>query len=151
MNGYFDTSALVANYHEEAGSKRVMSLLSEDGGRHVISRLGYLEAHSAFALKVRSGEIGDDAFEMLRRRFRADVAGNSLLVVRVLRRHYDGAEKLLLQHARTEKLRAADALHLAIALDLLAMRIVDTFVCSDGPLLKVAKIEGMNVVNPTEG
>ena len=150
MNYYYDASALVANYHEEAGSRRVESLLAELGARHVISRFGYLEVQSAFALKVRTGEIAEGDFLLLRRRFRSDVNQKQLVVVRLLRRHFDRTEKLLLAHSLRDRLRTADALHLAVALDLRASGVADAFVCSDAPLVAVARAEGMNVVNPLE-
>jgi predicted nucleic acid-binding protein len=150
VNYYYDASALVANYHEEAGSRHVESLLAEPDARHLISRFGYLEVQSAFALKVRTGEITEADFQLLRRRFRGDLKQKRLVVVRLLRRHFDQSERLLLAHSLRERLRTADALHLAIALDLRETGIAEAFVCSDAPLVAVARAEGMTVVNPLE-
>ena len=150
MSYYYDASALVANYHEEDGSRRVELLAAERGARHVISRFGYLEVQSAFALKVRTGEISEADFLLLRRRFRGDVKHRRLVVVRLLRRHFDRCEELLLAHSLRERLRTADALHLAVALDLRATGVAETFVCSDVPLVAVARHEGMTVLNPLE-
>ena len=90
-------------------------------------------------MKVRTGEIGEVDFLLLRRRFRTDVSHKRLVVVRLLRRHFDRSEKLLLAHSLRERLRTADSLHLAIALDLRATGVVETFVCSDSPLVAVAR------------
>ena len=58
MTFYFlDTSALVKRYHLEAGSANVAKILAEPHSTHLISRLGLVEAVSAFALKVREGQI----------------------------------------------------------------------------------------------
>ena len=117
MNYYYDTSALCRNYHPEAGSDKIEQLLQDSNSRHVISRVTYLELQSAFALKVRTGEISAGDFTLLRRRFRADVNRRTLKVVRLLRRHYDRAEKVLLRHAMSKRLRTLDSIHLAVALD----------------------------------
>lgn len=150
MNYYYDTSALCRNYHPEAGSDKVEQLLKDSNSRHVISRITFLELQSAFALKVRTGEISADDFTLLRRRFRADVNRRTLKVVRLLRRHYDRAEKLLLQHALTKRLRTLDSIHLAVALDLRDTGLVDSFVTADGLLVSLGRTEGMTVVNPCE-
>lgn len=70
---YFDTSALVAHYHVEAGTAVVDAILSQVGERVVTSRLGYLETHSAFAMKVRSGELSQEGCLTVRRLVIRDV------------------------------------------------------------------------------
>ena len=89
---YYDTRALCRNYHSEVGSDRVASLLATAGSRHVISRVTHLEIQSAFALKVRTKELSEADFDLLRRKFLSDIHPRRLAVVRLVRRHFDRAE-----------------------------------------------------------
>src|SRR5436189_6119467 len=113
-----DTSALCRYYHAEPGSSKVESIIQESGSIHVLSWLTVLETQSAFALKVRTGEITDADFALLRRRLKTDIAQRRLLVTRVLRRHFDRAERLLMKYGLQQRLRSLDALHLGVVLDL---------------------------------
>lgn len=75
MAGYFfDTSALVKNYHPEVGATKVEQILHEKGARHFISRLGVVETHSVLAQKVRTDVITEPDYYLLRRQFLTDVA-----------------------------------------------------------------------------
>ena len=150
MNYYYDTSALCRHYHTEPGSDKVDNLLKDANARHVISRIGHIEVQSAFALKVRTGEIAVGDFTLLRRRFRADINHRALVVVRLLRRHFDEAEKLIQKHGLSARLRTLDALHLAIALDLRSNGIVDTVVTADKLLVSLGRAEGLTVIDPLE-
>ena len=84
MTFYFlDASALVKRYHLEAGSVNVAKILAGPNSTHLISRLGLVEAGSAFAIKVRDGQIPLADFTAVRKRLLADVRKRSLNVVRV--------------------------------------------------------------------
>lgn len=148
MRYYFDTSALVRYYHAEPGSAEVETIIREGGATHLLSWLTVLETQSAFALKVRTGEITDSDFLLLRKRLKADISQRRLLVTRVLRRHFDRAERLLVQYGPQQRLRSLDALHLGIALDLNERGHVDTLVTTDTLLVDVARKEGLAVLNP---
>lgn len=54
---FFDTSALIKNYHVESGTAEVQRLLSESGSEIFISRLAWVETLSGFTTKVRTGVI----------------------------------------------------------------------------------------------
>lgn len=150
MNYYYDTSALCRRYHAEPGSDKVESLFSDTTARHIISRLTFVECQSAFALKVRTGKLSTDDFTLLRRRLRADVNRRSLIVARMLRRHFDQAESLLVKHGLTTGLRTLDALHLAISLDLHTNGTIDQLVSADSVMVTLARIEGLPVINPLD-
>jgi predicted nucleic acid-binding protein len=145
---YFDTSAFCRYYHTEPGSAKVESLIKELGSVHVISWLTARETQSAFALKVRTGEIVEADFELLRKRLKADIVERSFLVTRILRRHFDRAERLLLQYGPQRRLRTLDALHLSIAAELRERGYIDTLVTADSTMDDVAKLEGLPVINP---
>lgn len=148
MNFYYDTSALCRNYHSEVGSDRVASLLATAGSRHVISRVTHLEIQSAFALKVRTKELSEADFDLLRRKFLSDIHQRRLAVVRLVRRHFDRAEALIVEYGPSGPMRTMDALQLSVALDLRDMQIIDQFVCADSALLRFATAEGLSTINP---
>jgi predicted nucleic acid-binding protein len=145
---YFDTSALCRYYHAEPGTPKVESLIQDVSATHVLSWLTVLETQSAFALKVRTGEIAEADFAVLVKRLKADIGARRFLVTRVLRRHFDGAEKLIRQYGPKQRLRSLDALHLALALDLRGNGHIDTVVSTDATLLDVGQKEGLSVINP---
>jgi len=145
---YFDTSALCRYYRTEPGTPKVESLIQEASATHILSWLTVLETQSAFALKVRTGEIVDADFSVLVKRLKADIATRRFLVTRVLRRHFDRAERLIRQYGLKQRLRSLDALHLAIALDLREDGHIDTVVSADTTLLDVCQKEGVAIVNP---
>jgi len=70
---FLDTSALVKHYHPEIGTPKIDLLWNAPGARLFISRLGVVETVSVFAKKVRSGLIAAGDFNLLRRRFFADL------------------------------------------------------------------------------
>jgi hypothetical protein len=86
---FFDTSALVKNYHAEAGTFDVQRILAEANSEFLISRLATVEMLSGFAGKVRTGVFSSTDFGILRRRFLADVRKRSLRPVRILNAHYE--------------------------------------------------------------
>lgn len=62
MPRYFlDTSALAKLYRSEAGSALVDRIFSEPASQHLISLLTIVEVESVFAVKVRTGEIDQQA------------------------------------------------------------------------------------------
>ncbi len=148
MRYYFDTSALCRYYHTEPGSSTVEGIVNEPVATKVLSWLTVLETQSAFALKVRTGEIAAAEFDLLKKRLKADIAERRLLVTRVLRRHYDRAERLLAKYGLQQRLRSLDALHLGIATDLRDLDHIDVLVTADGLLESVGRSEGLAVVNP---
>jgi predicted nucleic acid-binding protein len=145
---FFDSSALVKNYHAEAGTATVQSILSRASSEFLISRLATVEMLSAFAMKVRTGVFSASDFGVLRRRFLADIRRKSLVPVRVLSLHFEIAGDLVTKHAMSRQLRALDALQLAVALNLHRSFPVDHFVCSDQKLCDVAGLEGLSVIKP---
>jgi predicted nucleic acid-binding protein len=84
----------------------------------------------------------------MRSLLKADITRQRLQVVRVLKRHYDRADKLLQTHGSTIRLRTLDALHLAIALDLESQGLAKSLVTADAAMAKVGVLEGLDVVNP---
>ena len=150
MPHYFlDTSALAKRYHKESGSEYMDRILEQSGSRSLISHLSVVKVESVLAIKTRTGEIDEQALQIARRRFRADVARQRILVAPpVHERHFHSARRLLIQYGVAEGLRTLDALQLAIALDLSQLGHVDVLVAADQRLCRVASMAGCSAVNP---
>ena len=148
MSSYLDTSAICRYYHSEPGSDKVAKLVEALGANSLISWLGMLEAQSAFAMKVRTGEISKPDFLQLCKRFKTDIANRRFLVVRVLRRHFDRAEALIETCGLTQRIRSLDAIHLGVVLALAARGELSTIVTADTAQQAVAQQEGLTVINP---
>jgi uncharacterized protein len=145
---YFDTSALVKQYHAEAGTAAVRRMLGEAGSESFISRLATVEMLSGFAGKVRTGVFSSGHYGLLRLRFLADVRRRVVRPIRIVNLHYHMAGDLIGKHAMSRPLRTLDAIQLAVALHFHRSFPIDHFVCADQRLCDVATIEGLNVINP---
>lgn len=145
---FFDTSALGKHYHPEIGTAKVDQLLEASGSRHFISRLTLVEIQSVLAKKVRTGALALSDFQVLCRRFLADVRRRKFQVVRLTNPHFHTAEKLLRRLAPTQNLRTLDALQLAVALNLKEQGLIGPMVCADRGLCTIATMEGLVSVNP---
>lgn len=143
-----DTSALLKRYHSESGRAEVDALFAEHGSRFLVSRLALVECVSAFCLKSRSREIDTSEVPLLRKSLAGDVSRRTFSVARLLVRHLKLAESLLLRHGPTHRLRALDAIHLAVALDLFRQHKVDVLVSADSVQCDIAMLEGLPSFNP---
>jgi len=138
---YYDTSALVKQYLQEAGSKLVLELL-KSGEKVYTASLTYAEGHAAFSRRTREGRLTRQTARRLALRFDKDWETYDVVILGedVLRL----ARQMLYRHP----LRSADAIHLASAL--LLARTSPTarwsFVCADGRLCDAAKAEGFQPI-----
>lgn len=146
---FFDTSALVKRYHAEPGTQAVDAMFAESRAVFVVSRLALVECVSAFCLKVRSGEIDASEVPLMRKSLMGDVTRGTLSVSRLLVDHLKLAESLLLQHGPRCRLRALDAVHVAVAVDLFSTQKIDTFVSADDLQCEIARLEGLPTINPS--
>jgi len=110
---YFDTSALLPYYREEALSDKAQSLLQSAAGRVVISDLVEVEIASALARWVRTKEFSEADAMMLQNAFTDDMKRGCFEKIALSHRHFRQARDWLL--ARKTPLRTLDALHLACA------------------------------------
>ena len=109
-NYFLDTSALAKRHHKEKGSEYVDRILEQSGSRSLISNLSIVELESVLAIKTRTGEINQQSLEIARRRFRADLARQRLLVATSVHEgHFQSARKLLVRYGVAEGLRTLDA------------------------------------------
>lgn len=138
---YYDTSALVKQYLQEAGSKLVLELL-KSGEKVYTASLTYAETHAAFSRRTREGRLTRETTKRLALRFDKD--WESYDIVLLSENVFRLARQMLYRHP----LRSADAIHLASAL-LLARtspRSSWSFVCADGRLCDAAKSEGFQPI-----
>ena len=139
---YFDSSALVKRYIEESGSDVVQSLLDRDTSA-ATSKLAYPEILSALTRKQRSGELTRRSLQAAVNQFEADWEG--IVVVEFHDELLPTMKSLLLKH----HLRGADTVHLSSALWLKRSVQSDlAFVAPDVNLLKAARAERLEVINP---
>jgi uncharacterized protein len=139
---YFDTSALVKQYLQEAGSKTVLELL-KTGDNVYTASLTYAETHAAFSRRTREGLLTRETTRKLALRFDRDWESYDIVIMS------DNVLRLARQMLYRHPLRSSDAVHLASAL-LLAQTtptIRWAFVCADGRLCGAAEAEGFQPIH----
>lgn len=139
MIAYLDTSALLKNYLEEAGSEAVIRVW-EASEAVAISAVGCAEAMATFHRKRREGvisrEILDEVVDLFKKEW------DSLNVLEVSRDLHRTIGHLVSEHP----LRGFDAIHLASALVLTASSQMDlVFASADRRLVEAAGKEGLAV------
>ena len=140
MIAYFDTSALVKRYVQEAGSDQVLALWSTAQAR-AVSRLAFAETLSAARRKQRERPEAHAVVETSLAEFRRD--WRTFLIVELTADLDDSIQRLLANYA----LKAADTIHLASCLALserLNQSLV--FACWDEALLRAARSENLSTL-----
>lgn len=135
---YVDTSALVPAFIREPKSEAVLAWLETSGQRLVVSEWSITEFSSAAAIKVRTGEIAPALAKQARTRF-LDFAERHCSIAVPQRAEFRRAAELAGDAGL--KLRAGDALHLAIAQASKAEGIL----CLDESMAASARTMGLNV------
>jgi predicted nucleic acid-binding protein len=138
---YIDTSALVPIFIREPKTEAVLSWLESAGERVAISEWSLVEFASAAATKVRTREITATFSKQVAQRLQ-EFADESCIVVMPGRDEFRRASELVLDS--NLKLRAGDALHLAIAESLGVQR----FLSLDDALNDSARLLRIPVVAP---
>ena len=136
---YVDTSALVPVFIREAKSEAVVAWLESSGAPLATSEWSLVEFASAASTKVRSGQLTASLAK------RATASVNAFA-----RRHCSVAVPGQQEFRRAAemagndrlKLRAGDALHLAIADGIKA----EAILCLDNGMIESARLLGMSVV-----
>jgi predicted nucleic acid-binding protein len=136
---YFDTSALVPVFIREPKSDAVIAWLESSDERLAISEWSVVEFASAAAIKVRTGQTAANVAKQALARVQ-EFAQKHCTVAVPGREEFRRAAELAADEAL--KLRAGDALHLAIAASLSARGIF----CLDVAMIDSAKSLGMNVL-----
>jgi predicted nucleic acid-binding protein len=135
-------------YHPETGTQVVDQIFNTADNQIRVARLSIAEITSAFAIKVRTQSINREDADVFLHQFRADIASGKLEIFSIGDAEFSRAELLVERWAFSSRLRALDALQLAVALELRNQKLVDYFVSADAILCEVAGIEGLSVINP---
>lgn len=136
---YIDTSALVPAFIREPKSEAVLAWIETAGDGLLVSEWAITEFSSAAAIKVRTGEIAAAMAKQARARvlgFAQDHCSIAVPQRAEFRRAADLSGDVNL------KLRAGDALHLAIA----EASKVQGILCLDETMGAVARKIGLNVI-----
>ena len=152
MAGYFfDTSALVKRHVNESGSAFVKSLVrAKTGHRIYIARITAVEITSAITRRQYRGDISPASAAAILGHFRRHLS-QRYRVVELTTDLFDNAMLL----ARKHRLRAYDAVQLAVALEVNRLRQFAslgpvTLVSSDQALNDAATAEGFAVYDPRQ-
>jgi len=135
---YVDTSALVPIFIREPRSEAVIAWLESSGERLAISEWSLVEFASAAAIKVRTGHAAVRLAQQATARVH-EFAQKYCTVAVPGREEFRRAAELA--GDRALKLRAGDALHLAVAVSLGARGIL----CLDDAMIESARLLGMSV------
>ncbi len=122
-------------------------IFSDPDGMIYISELSRVEFRSALARMLRMREINNLAQEEAHKNFSKDCRKrfiNIPLNSRTIRK----AIELIERHGSTFSIRTLDALQLAACI-LEGVSDIE-FVCADLNLIKICKLEGLQVLNPEE-
>jgi hypothetical protein len=136
---YVDTSALVPVFIREPKSEAVVAWLESSGERLAISEWSLVEFASAASIKVRSGQLAASLAKRATARVN-EFARKHCSVAVPGQQEFRRAAQMAGSDAL--KLRAGDALHLAIADGLKA----EAILCLDNSMIESAKSLGMSVV-----
>lgn len=139
---YFDSSALVKKYVRETGSDTVLDLVNQTSLR-ATAKLAWPEILSGLRRKRRENGITEKDYQKAVDVFVAD--WESFLIVEF----QDELLPVMRNLAEKHMLKGADLVHLASVLWLQkAAQAEMSLAASDTQLLRAAKAEGLDVINP---
>ncbi len=142
---YFDTTALVKRYSRERGTRTVNALLVKRGKTVILGTSSITELYSAFAVKAREGELTRDDWYSVIYKFEAESDRGLFHFVAPSSRTFVATKRLILEYPF---LRASQAIHLALAVELKPLRL--SLVSSDRQLLELCRPHGIKPINPED-
>jgi predicted nucleic acid-binding protein len=145
---FFDTSALVKRYHHEKGTDVVDVAFNQEGVR-IISDVSIIEFFSAFAKKVRTGEIDKEDFQATIKEFSEDILSGMIQLEQFGETEKRNAATFIEKYGLSENLRTLDSMQMAV-IDKLGSDHIDCVYCADLPLISILKQEGFVVLNPEQ-
>ncbi|TXT24484.1 MAG: hypothetical protein FD134_1540 [Gallionellaceae bacterium] len=137
---YADTGVIVPLLTTEPKTQAVTAWFAGLRDAPVCSDWLLAEFYSALSIKLHTGQISEAYAKRVRKEFEA-LADGGLRIVPVSRNAFRQAAKMVQQHAHG--LRAGDALHLAVALELEASQLatLDTTLAANAKRHKIKLIE----------
>lgn len=142
---YFDTTALVKRYSRERGTRTVNALLVKRGKTVILGTSSITELYSVFAVKAREGELTRDDWYSVIYKFEAESDRGLFHYVAPSSRTFVATKRLILEYPF---LRASQAIHLALAVELKSLRL--SLVSSDRQLLELCRPHGIKPINPED-
>lgn len=142
---YFDTTALVKRYSRERGTRTVNALLVKRGKTVILGTSSITELYSVFAVKAREGELTRDDWYSVIYKFEAESDRGLFHFVAPSSRTFVATKRLILEYPF---LRASQAIHLALAVELKPLRL--SLVSSDRQLLELCRPHGIKPINPED-
>jgi predicted nucleic acid-binding protein len=145
---FFDASAIVKAYVNEAGSPMVQAALAHNAGGRYLTPAVVLEVLSTLAKRRRGNTLSRGEYRFARDKF-TQALGDSFRLLELHKAEYVAACELAHRHRRISA-GPSDVLHVASALRLQAA-IQDRSVIvasSDRGFLSVARAEGLQTFNP---
>jgi predicted nucleic acid-binding protein len=142
---YFDTTALVKRYSRERGTRTVNALLVKRGKTVILGTSSITELYSVFAVKAREGELTRDDWYSVIYKFEAESDRGLFQYVAPSSRTFVATKRLILEYPF---LRASQAIHLALAVELKPLRL--SLVSSDRQLLELCRPHGIKPINPED-
>lgn len=140
---YLDTTALVKRYHLELGSQAVNDLMDHPSHVVILGEPAISDLYTLLNRRVESGEITRDDYFTTMATFESEISHNRFQFLEVDVATLKNVRVLILNHQR---LGAQQGLHLALCMELLAIR--PTVVSTDPVLLSACEAEGFQVMNP---
>jgi len=145
----FDTSALVKRYHREVGTDSVDAAFADKDASKIISDISVIEFYSAFAKKVRTGEVTAEDFQETIKEIAEDVRSGVIELAFFGNSEKKEAAVLIEKPGLSRNLRTLDAMQLAVMKRLGSQTITHIY-CADHAFVALLKEEGFPVINPEE-
>ncbi len=146
---FFDTSALVKRYHKEKGTDVVDAAFNQKG-RKTISDISVIEFFSAFARKVRTGEMSKEDFQVTIKEFAEDIISGIIQVEQFGEAEKGIAIALIEKYGLSKNLRTLDSMQMAV-MKKVGLANIDCVYCADQSFISILEEEGFSVINPEEG
>ena len=138
MTSFFDTSALIKRYIEEAGSETVSELIN-DADEVFVSELTIIECFSALKRLLLERQLDEENYGYLKDELRQDFRFFSQVAVEDALKY---CEPLIDRY----QLKTLDSVQLASAVYVKSE--INSFICCDAKLSAAAGKEGLAVINP---
>lgn len=137
---FFDTSALIKNYIEEAGSNMVSSILNE-ADEIYISEICLIECISTVRRIYKENDISKEEYFRIKKEIKTDMQYFQKIHISDI---VEIAEELVDKY----QLKSLDSIQLGSMLFLKTQ--IDKFVCCDSKLLSAAQKESIATINPVK-
>lgn len=139
MKCFFDTSGLIKNYIEEAGTEEIIGILNKTS-LVLVAATTYLESISTLRRLVVTSLIDETQYKLIKNELKTDFQYFNEITSAELKK----VSEVLIEKYQ---LNTLDSIQLGSAL--YKKEELDLFVCCDKTLLKAASNEGLKTFNPT--